>query len=150
MAHIREPEVGLDVALEAITQGQCEALLRAERDLRRNVALTERALTVAITELVQAALAQALRKGIAPAGAEVGALAEDTAPHILRRIQEAEDAREMTAVEQAGLSVRAAARVGMLGDVREEAVEGWRPGVVLGLAQQIAAALAEALTVPKA
>lgn len=55
---------------------------------------------------------------------------------------------EMSAPEYAGHIVRAAAKAGIISDLKPEDVDGMVPGLIVKLAKQVNEAIAEALTIP--
>ena len=123
------------------TQGQLEAFLQAERQLRHG--LNYRAPTAVAGTLVDL-LKQAQKAGVKLAGEELRVVLEAYGAQVRGYDLQG----ELTAVEQHGLFVRAAARVGLV-DYREEDVDSMAPAQVRAEYESLAALFAASLDVPK-
>ena len=123
------------------TQGQLEAFLQAERELRHG--LNYRTPTAVAGVLVDL-LKQAQKAGIKLAGDDLKVTLEVFA----QQVRGYDLQGELTAVEQHGLFVRAAARVG-LADYSEADVAGMAPHRVRAEYERLAALFSASLEVPK-
>lgn len=123
------------------TQGQLEAFLAAERELRNGM------LRVAPKDLAHDLalfLKQVSLAGVNLRGDDLRAALDSFAALLSRPPIEG-----VTAIEQNGLWVRAACRAGLLPDVRETDVENLSPVEVREYAEQIGGRFLEATTTPK-
>ena len=126
---------------QTMTQGQLEAFLAAERDIRAGY--TRRAPGDLARELA-GFLKQLQAAGVRLAGADLAATLESFTGLLTRQ-----PAENMTGIEQNGLYVRAAARVGLLPGVSEADVAGMSPHTVRAHAEAVGQAFLEATTTPK-
>lgn len=123
------------------TQGQLEAFLRAERELRHG--LNYRAPTAVAGVLVDL-LKQAQKAGVKLSGDDLKVTLEVFA----QQVRGYDLQGELTAVEQHGLFVRAAARVGLV-DYTESAIDAMPPHQVKAEYKRIEALFTASLEVPK-
>ena len=123
------------------TQGQLEAFLRAERELRHG--LNYRAPTAVAGALVDL-LKQAQKAGVKLAGDDLKVTLEVFA----QQVRGYDLQGELTAVEQHGLFVRAAARVG-LANYTESAIDAMPPHQVRSEYERLAGLFTASLEVPK-
>lgn len=146
---IESTEAGLAFDLPDITQAQLEQFFRAERGVRRAALVDDRSLLTNVTDIVSGAARAALKQSLTPSGPELAALVERAAQRAIAMVAKAQAEAEITELEQSGAYARAAARLGWLKGVTEEAVADWRPGVVSWLVGKLAEAIAKAREIPK-
>ena len=149
MTHLEHEGLGVSFDLPEIRQRDAEALLEAERSIRRKREGNRQDVIDETAEEVRAAILIAQRGKFRPASTELAALANRAAEGIVRRISNT-PLDGLAATETFGIWCRAAARIGWLDDVTEDAIGDWTPAEVRWLAVEIVNVLTAASTVPNA
>ena len=149
MTHLEHEGLGVSFDLPEIRQRDAEALLEAERSIRRKREGNRQDVIDETAEEVRAAILIAQRGKFRPASTELAALANRAAEGIVRRISNT-PLDELAAQETYGIWCKAAARLEWLGDITEEQVGDMSPAAVRWLAVQLVNTLTEASTVPNA
>ena len=149
MTRLEHEGLGVSFDLPEIRQRDAEALLEAERSIRRKREGNRQDVIDETAEEVRAAILIAQRGKFRPASTELAALANRAAEGIVRRISNT-PLDGLAAAETFGIWCRAAARLGWLGDVTEDAIGDMTPAEARWLANSIVDLLVAAQTVPNA
>jgi len=151
--HLEHAGLGVSFDLPDIRQRDAEALLEAERSIRRKrEANRQEAIDVAAEDIRLAILA-AQRGQLRASSPELAALALRAAEGIVRRMATT-PLDDLSDQEVAGVWVRAAMRLGWLlhtealGEIAEEAVGDMKPSEVRWVVHQILSAINEATAIP--
>ena len=147
MTHFEHEGLGVSFDLPEIRQRDAEALLEAERSIRRRREANRQDVIDETAEDVQRAILIAQRGKFPPASRELAALVNRAAEGIVQRISNT-PLDKLAGQETFGIWCRAAARLGWLGNTTEEQVGDMKPAEVRWIADKLVDAILAASTVP--
>lgn len=149
MPHLEHEALGISLDIPEIRQRDMEALIQAERDIRRGREANWQAAIDGAAEEVRDAVIAAQRGKFRPNSVEMATLVSHAAESIVRRIQRGPP-DTLADQESNGVWVRAMARLGWLGETDEEDVGEMTPATVRWIAHELLIVLTEAVTIPNA